>query len=139
MHHLYYANEVRSYDDVELGPDPRVGEHEEALADQLIASLASEGFDPGKYSDEFATRVHEAANQKFAGQEVTTAPEQPQAQIIDLFEALKQSLREAEQKKASSPLDEPKKATGTGDVAPVAAQEDEKPRKRGPTKGPKKA
>jgi len=139
MHHLYYANEVRSYDDVELGPDPRVGEHEEALADQLIASLASEGFDPGKYSDEFATRVQEAASQKVAGQELTTAPEQPQAQIIDLFEALKQSLREAEQKKATASEPEQKKATGTGDVAPVQAEEDEKPRKRSATKGPKKA
>ena len=27
-----------------------------------------------------------------AGEEITTAPEQPKAQIIDLFEALKQSL-----------------------------------------------
>jgi DNA end-binding protein Ku len=139
MHHLYYANEVRSYDDVELGPDPRVGEHEEALADQLIASLASEAFDPSKYSDEFATRVHEAASQKVAGQELTTAPEQPQAQIIDLFEALKQSLREAEQKKTTASEAEPKKATGTGDVAPAASEEDDKPRKRTGTKGPKKA
>jgi DNA end-binding protein Ku len=139
MHHLYYANEVRSYDDVELGPDPRVGEHEEALADQLIASLASEAFDPGKYSDEFATRVQEAAGQKVAGQEVTTAPEQPQAQIIDLFEALKQSLREAEQKKTTGAVEEQKKATGTGDVAPSQPDEDEKPRKRAGTKGPKKA
>lgn len=128
MHQLYYANEVRSYDDVELGPEPRVGEHEEALADQLIASLSGEAFDPSKYRDEFAVRVQEAASQKVAGQEVTTAPEQPQAQIIDLFEALKQSLREAEEKKA----------TGTGDAMPaVPAEAEERAPKR--AKGPKKA
>ncbi|HMI93620.1 MAG TPA: hypothetical protein VK509_19740, partial [Polyangiales bacterium] len=90
-------------------------------------------------SDEFAVRVQEAAGQKVAGQEVTTAPEQPQAQIIDLFEALKQSLREAEQKKTTGAVDEQKKATGTGDVAPSRSDEDEKPRKRAGTKGPKKA
>jgi hypothetical protein len=44
--------------------------------------------------------VRKAAEEKVAGQQVTIAAEQPQAQIIDLFEALKQSLREAEGKRA---------------------------------------
>jgi DNA end-binding protein Ku len=131
MHQVFYANEVRSYDDVELGPDMRVGEHEEALADQLIAALASERFDPSKYKDEYAERVQAAAQQKVAGQEVTLVPEQPQAQIIDLFEALKQSLREVGDKRA----------TGTDDaVAEDEAEPEAKPRKaRGGVKGPRKA
>ena len=36
-----------------------------------------------------------AVEQKVAGQEVTIAPEQPTAQIIDLFEALKRSISDA--------------------------------------------
>ena len=40
--------------------------------------------------------MRKAADEKVAGQQVTIAPEQPQAQIIDLFEALKQSLREVQ-------------------------------------------
>jgi DNA end-binding protein Ku len=131
MHQVFYANEVRSYEDVEIGPDVRVSEHEEALADQLIAALACERFEPSKFKDEYAGRVQTAAEQKVAGQEVTLAPEQPQAQIIDLFEALKQSLREVGDKRA----------TGTGDVVADAPLAEEKPRKaRGAgIKGPRKA
>jgi DNA end-binding protein Ku len=100
LHQVYYANEVRSYDDVELGPDMRFSDAEESLADQLIASLAVERFAPEKFHDEYVERVKKAADQKVAGQELTVAPEQPAAQIIDLFEALKQSLSDVKTKAA---------------------------------------
>lgn len=134
LHQVYYADEVRSYDEVELGPDQRFSESEEALAEQLITSLSTEAFEPTKYGDDYAERVRKAAEQKVAGEEVTIAPEQPQAQIIDLFEALKQSLREVE---AREPV---KAATGTEDV--VAAEppaEQVGGRRRSRVKGPKKA
>jgi DNA end-binding protein Ku len=132
LHEVYYATEVRSYDEVDVGPDQRFSEHEEALADQLIASLSSEAFEPKKYRDEYVDRVHKAAEQKVAGQEVTIAPEQPQAQIIDLFEALKQSLHEVQTKRS----------TGTGGEEVVESAEPPEAEKRGrgaAAKGPKKA
>jgi DNA end-binding protein Ku len=133
MHQVYYANEVRSYDDVELGPDQRFSESEESLADQLIASLSTEAFDPRKYGDEYSGRVQKAAEQKVAGEQITVAPEQPQAQIIDLFEALKQSLREV-QSRASTGTD------GAAGAEPPEAAEGGKPAKRGrAAKGPKQA
>lgn len=95
LHHVYYANEVRDYGDVELGDDVPFTEAEEGLADQLIQQLSSEAFEPARYHDEYGKRVRDAAEQKAAGMEVTTAPEQPAAQIVDLFEALKQSLEES--------------------------------------------
>lgn len=113
LHHVYYANEVRAYDDVELGADVPFTEAEEGLADQLIQQLSSEAFEPAKYQDEYGARVRAAAEQKAAGLEVTTAPEQPAAQIVDLFDALKQSLSEgsgAEDPPPSTDVD----ATGTG-------------------------
>jgi DNA end-binding protein Ku len=132
MHQVYYANEVRSYDEVELGPDQRFSENEESLADQLIASLSSEAFEPKKYTDEYVERVRTAAEQKVAGEQMTMAPEQPQAQIIDLFEALKQSLHEVQSRAA----------TGTEDTrAPAGggASEDAPARRgRSRVKGPKK-
>jgi DNA end-binding protein Ku len=92
LHHVYYANEVRSYEDVDLGDDVRISEAEDGLADQLINQLSTERFEPSRYRDEYADRVKAAAEQKVAGQEVTLAPEQPAAQLIDLFDALKLSL-----------------------------------------------
>ena len=93
MHQVFYADEVRSMDDVDR-PSNNVNFKpvEEELADRLIAQLSSDCFDASKYHDDYRERVFRAVEQKVAGQEITIAPEQPQAQIIDLFEALKRSL-----------------------------------------------
>jgi DNA end-binding protein Ku len=138
MHQVYYANEVRAYDDVEIGADQRFSEGEESLADQLIGSLSNEAFEPNKYRDEYASRVEKAAEQKVAGEQITVAPEQPQAQIIDLFEALKQSLRDVQSRDVQT-----KASTGTEGAG--AAMQDAEPvaksgkRSRGSVKGPKQA
>ena len=93
LHHVYYANEVRSYEDVDLGPDVRFSDAEDELAGRLIEQLSQPAFDPEHFEDEYAARVAKAAAEKAEGQQITVSPEQPAAQIIDLFEALKQSLR----------------------------------------------
>jgi len=129
LHQVYYANEVRAYDDVELGPDMRFSDAEESLADQLIASLAVERFSPEKYQDEYVDRVKKAADQKVAGQEMTVAPEQPAAQIIDLFEALKQSLSDVKLKAA----------VGAGGAAETPEPAAERPKRAAGGKGPKRA
>jgi DNA end-binding protein Ku len=76
--------------------------------------------------------VQKAAEQKVAGEQITVAPEQPQAQIIDLFEALKQSLREVQNKAATG-------TEGGAGEAPPAEEAQAKPAKRGRVKGPKLA
>jgi DNA end-binding protein Ku len=96
LHQVYYANEVRAYDDIELGADHNFSAAEQQLAERLIEQLSCEAFAPDKYHDEYAERVRKAADEKAAGQQITVAPEQPVAQIIDLFEALKQSLQKAQ-------------------------------------------
>ena len=74
-------------------------------------------------------RVKKAADQKVAGQELTVAPEQPAAQIIDLFEALKQSLSDVKTKAA----------VGAGGAAEVPEPAAERPRRAAGGKGPKRA
>ncbi|MCG8557315.1 MAG: Ku protein [Proteobacteria bacterium] len=125
LHQVHYASEVRSYDDVDLGDDVVFAEVEVDLAGKLIEQLATPAFQPGKYHDEYSDRVRKAAEEKVAGQEITSLPEQPQAQIIDLFDALKKSLEELEtadpaqedaadsREHASGELKGPKKASVT--------------------------
>jgi DNA end-binding protein Ku len=125
LHHVYYANEVRSYDDVELGPDIRFSDAEDELAGRLIEQLSQPAFAPEHFEDEYAGRVAKAAAEKAEGQEITVAPEQPAAQIIDLFEALKQSLRE--------PVAAKKVAAGGGSADSEEAAADSS------MKGPRKA
>jgi DNA end-binding protein Ku len=135
LHQVYYANEVRAYDDIELGPDQRFSDAEQQLAERLIEQLSVEEFAADKYHDEYAARVRQAAEEKAAGQQITLAPEQPAAQIIDLFEALKQSLRGDG---AAEPATAGKPAKATKAKAPPieddAAEDDENAELKGPKK-----
>jgi DNA end-binding protein Ku len=122
VHHVFYADEVRSFDDVERPGEVEFKPVEAELADKLIEQLSSDAFKPEQYHDEYRDRVTAAVEQKAAGQEISVVPEAPQAQIIDLFEALKRSLstetakgdeKKPEVKKAAPKRDAKKKeATG---------------------------
>jgi DNA end-binding protein Ku len=106
LHQLFYDNEVRAFDEIDTGATFSFSDAERGLAQKLIDQLSSAEFDPEKYSDSYRDRVQAAVDQKVAGQEITVAPEQPKAQIIDLFEALKKSLSDAQ---AKEPLKPPRK------------------------------
>ncbi len=104
MHALYYADEVRGFEEIDRGEGLTLKEGELDLAVQLIQQLASETFEPQKYEDEYRRGLLELIEQKVAGQEVTVAPTQaPRAQIIDLMEALKASLAAKQQAGAEAP------------------------------------
>ncbi|MEZ4370901.1 MAG: Ku protein [Polyangiaceae bacterium] len=111
LHQLYYAGEVRAYDDVDKGATFNFSDAEQDLADKLLDQLTVEEFDSEKFKDAYADRVLEVVDQKVAGQEITLAPEQPKAQIIDLFEALKKSLAQGGDS-ASDEGSDTKKAEG---------------------------
>jgi DNA end-binding protein Ku len=95
LHHVYYADEVRSFDEVDRPGAIEFKPVEEDLADKLVEQLSVEAFRPEQFHDDYRERVLAAVQQKAAGQEIAALPEQPQAQIIDLFEALKRSLDKA--------------------------------------------
>jgi DNA end-binding protein Ku len=95
LHQMFYADEVRAFDEVETGATVNFRDIERELAVKLINELSVESFDASKYHDEYADRVKAAVEQKIAGQEIAVVGEVPRAEIIDLFEALKMSLAEA--------------------------------------------
>jgi DNA end-binding protein Ku len=93
---------VRSIKDIDI-PKTEVKDAELKLAQQLIAQQASESFNPAAYKDEVRERIEAAVKKKVEGQEITMAeaPE-PGGQVIDLMEALRQSLEKKPAKKAQS-------------------------------------
>lgn len=127
LHEVYYADEVRSFDEVETGGAFEFKPIELDLADKLIEQLVQETFDPSRFRDEWADRVMEAVEKKVAGEQIQTAPEAPKAQIIDLLEALKRSVAAAETRPANAtskdeeapPVKGPKKAAPRQDEAPA--------------------
>jgi DNA end-binding protein Ku len=103
MHQVHYASDVRSMDEVERPGKLEFKPVEEELADKLVEQLSVPAFRPDQYRDEYKDRVLAAVEQKVAGREVSASPAEPQAQVIDLFEALKRSLAE---KKGPAPANE---------------------------------
>ena len=129
LHECYYADEVRSFDEVDTGGAFEFKPIELELAEKLIAQLDKDQFDPSAFRDTWADKVREAVDKKIAGEEVVTAPEAPKAQIIDLLEALKRSVAEAEGKPAAKANDTVAKGPKKADRKEEKAEKPEKKKK----------
>lgn len=111
MEQLRYADEVRSFDEIEVG-DVEVKKQELDLARQLIEAAASEEFEPGKYEDTVRAQMVAMIEAKVEGEEVSVAPAaRAEPQIIDLMSALKASLDKEGKKPAAKAG---RKASGKG-------------------------
>lgn len=92
MEQLHYADEIRSPAEVPVARG-EVKKQELELAIQLIEQAASDRFRPEAYEDNVRKRMLEQIQRKIEGKEIVEEPEEaPQAQVIDLMEALKASL-----------------------------------------------
>jgi DNA end-binding protein Ku len=101
MHQLFHQDEVRA-----PAALPAARTHarpaEVELARRLIASIASDRFDPSLYEDEVRKRVRKLIARKAKGQAIEAPEEAPSrnAEVIDLMSALKASLESTKGKAA---------------------------------------
>jgi DNA end-binding protein Ku len=114
MHSLYYANEVRNFADIAKGENVKLSDKEIELGADLIENM-SDGFNPEKYHDDYRERVQAMLEEKSKGGEITVAaPEAPRhAQIIDLMQALKQSIEKAKPKQKAAPAQRKRKTASS--------------------------
>jgi DNA end-binding protein Ku len=123
LHTMFFADEVRSFADVDKGQSANVREGELDLALQLIRGLARDEFKPEQYKDEYRGRVLDMLERKVEGREVTAAPtpaERPH--VIDLMEALKASLAKKGLPAEAATAKKPPSKAAQGAVAKVAAK-----------------
>ena len=93
LHTMYFADEVRNFDEISKGESAKITGAETNLALRLIDELSNEQFSPEQYEDEYRQRVMELINSKAEGKEITVVePQVQRAQVIDLMDALKESL-----------------------------------------------
>jgi len=93
LHTMYFADEIRDFGEVDKGEDAKLKPGELELAQRLVKELSADTFKPEAYADEYRGRVLAAVEQKVEGKEVTSlAPQAQRTQVIDLMDALKQSL-----------------------------------------------
>jgi DNA end-binding protein Ku len=90
---LYYHDEIRAASEIDRGPAVKPRDTERKLALRLVEELSADEFRPEKYKDEYRARVLEVVKRKARGKALAiAAPRAPTGKVIDLMEALQQSL-----------------------------------------------
>jgi DNA end-binding protein Ku len=122
---LYYSGQMKepaAFDEEVPKADP--SPEELKLARTLIQASAIDDFDLTRYKDTYAVKVTELIEAKVRGQEIVAPPPAEHPKVINLMDALKESLAEA-RRKAPEAKEAPKKK-----MAPSARGEAAARRKR---------
>jgi DNA end-binding protein Ku len=127
LHTMYYADEVRAMEHFG-GEAVDVKETELKVAHQLIEALADK-FEPERFHDTYEENLRKLIDARLEGKDVS-AVERPakMAPVVDLMDALRQSLARMEGKKSAEVASEAQKAS---QVQPIDAGT--------PKKGPERA
>ena len=98
LHTMYYQDEIRHIEDFGKS-DVEIKDSELKVAHQLVNALAAD-WEPKKYYDTFEANVKELIKAHLEGKHVVGV-EKPKkaAPVVDLMDALKQSLAQMEGKK----------------------------------------
>jgi DNA end-binding protein Ku len=111
---LYFAEDIRPRAEIdEAVEETDVKDPELAMARQLVESLVGD-FDPEEYKNEYRNELRAMLEAKLAGQEITRPEPAPEAAVIDLMDALKQSVAQAQKDKGKPAAAKPKKKASTG-------------------------
>ena len=94
LHTMYYADEVRDFDAIDIEDSGAVREKEVALAEMLINELTEKKFDPLQFKDEYRTRLLERIRAKSKGKVFKSEEKEEEkgGEVIDIMEALRRSL-----------------------------------------------
>jgi len=123
LHTMYFADEVRDFGEIDRGQSAKIKPGELELALQLIDGLSNDEFKPEQYQDEYRQHVLGMIDQKVEGKEVTTiGPQVQRAQVIDLMDALKESLAKRVASGEKRPLAKAKRDAAPAPAAPKRAQ-----------------
>ena len=109
---MYWPDEIRdlSLEDVDITEMPEPRPQEVAMAEALIENL-TEDFDPTAYTDTYRQKVLDAVRAKVEGQEITVVDDAGEPTgVVDLMEALRQSVEASKGGRADDAKPEKPKA-----------------------------
>jgi DNA end-binding protein Ku len=97
---LYYSEDIRPRKEIdELVSETDVQEAELGMARELVENLVGE-YDPDDYANEYRNELRAMLEAKLAGEEIARPEPVTVAPVIDLMDALKQSVAQASKDKA---------------------------------------
>lgn len=103
---MFFEDEIREIPKAYVKQE--INEQELDMAKTLINSMDTP-FAPAAYQDEYQVKLKKLLEDKIAGKEIVSAPEDRKGNVIDLMDALKASIDNA---KAPAKRGRPKKASG---------------------------
>ncbi len=116
---MFYADEIRTTDEIDVPEDIVLGEKEMQMAKSLVEMLTG-NFEPDKYHDNYREALLELIERKSEGQEIKR-PVPIAGKVTDLMEALRASVEAARREKAGE---------GSAADAEMASDGAAKPRRR---------
>ena len=121
LHTMFFSDEVRSFGEIDKGAGAKIRDGEMDLAQQLIDGLSNDDFKPETYEDTYRMRVLQLIESKVEGKEITVAePAEARAQVIDLMEALKESLAKRVPDGKKPPAKAPRRAEPVAETSKPA-------------------
>jgi DNA end-binding protein Ku len=99
---MLWPEEIRDAGKIAPSEDVSVKDAEVKMAEAYIETLTAD-YDPDQYSDEYAAALKSVVDAKVAGREVVNIDEdtEPAAEVVDLMEALRQSVARAKERRAA--------------------------------------
>ena len=91
LHTMYFVDELHKANEVKIPAPEKVDKREIDMAKKLIETLAAP-FKPDEFHDEYKEHVEELIAKKQKGQKITPIRQPKLAPVIDLMQALQQSL-----------------------------------------------
>jgi DNA end-binding protein Ku len=98
---MYWPDEIRPADFDELDKSVKIRPQEVQMARSLIDNLTEE-YKPDQYKDEYREALMEVVEKKAAGEEIEVIQPPEEEKVVDLMEALKQSVQATKKRAASS-------------------------------------
>lgn len=96
---LSYGNEMKQPKEFEEElTEKAVREDELRLTDTLIEATMEDQVDLSRYSDDYTERLRKLIETKVEGKEIATPPQAEAPQVINLMDALKKSVAQAQEK-----------------------------------------
>lgn len=124
---MFYADEIRDVEDLDVPGEIEVNERELKMAKSLVDMLTGD-FEPEKYQDNYREALLELIEAKAEGQEIKR-PAPAVSKVTDLMEALRASVEAARRERKAGEEEEeeeaaPKRASKRG------GEKEEKPARR---------
>jgi DNA end-binding protein Ku len=101
LHTMYFQNELNQAHQVHEPAKSKGSANEMKLAKQLIDTLAAP-FKPEEFDDEYRKNIEHLIEQKQKGQKISVVKQPKRAPVVDIVQALQQSLKQSAAKRTTA-------------------------------------